>query len=164
MQTLNNPAIEDAKAEYVRAQQRLEKCLATTPDERIHWAPSSTARTPLQIVAHAALSVSGIQGMLDGQPFPWTSIDEADKEFRRLDKQYETREKALALLSENSESYLRWLDSLTSDQIESTVRMGPGEFPMTSAVTFAADHMRSHASQIDYIQTVYGDMDWHLGF
>ena len=43
-----NEVIEEAKAEYLQAKERLIKALATTPDDRINWSPSPTSRTPIR--------------------------------------------------------------------------------------------------------------------
>lgn len=40
--------ISQAKAEFVRAKDQVIRALATTPDDRIHWSPAPTARTPIQ--------------------------------------------------------------------------------------------------------------------
>src|SRR5579862_8149952 len=66
--------ISQTKAEYNRAKDRIVRDLETTPDDKIHWSPSSTARTPISQVAHAALAVAGIQGMMVGKPFPWANV------------------------------------------------------------------------------------------
>ena len=82
---------------------------------------------------------------------------------RDEEKKFTTRADVLALLDKNVSAYNVWLDSLTDEQLNASVSMGPQSFPMTSAITFAADHTRAHASQIDYMQTIYGDLDWHMG-
>ena len=30
------------------------------------------------------------------------------------------------------------------------------------AITFASSHTNGHAAQLDYIQTAFGDHDWHM--
>lgn len=165
MQTIQDARLDvvtEAKAEFTRAKERIARDLATTPDERINWSPSSTCRTPIQQVAHAAMSIPGIQGMLIGKPFPFSSIDAMDSELRALEQPYTTREQVTELLDKNSADYLAWLDSLTPEQVASTVELPFGPFPMAAAITFAADHIRNHAAQIEYMQTIYGDRDWHL--
>jgi len=154
--------ISEAKAEFIRAKERMARALATTPDDRINWSPASSARTPIQLVAHSAMAVSGIQGMLVGKPFPFANIAEADTNFRVAEKEFTSREQVLGLLEQNSAEYLTWLDTLTSEQLVSTLQTSFGSFPMAAAITFPADHLRNHAAQIDYIQTLYGDRDWHM--
>ncbi len=154
--------IPEAKAEFVRAKERMVRALATTPDDKINWSPGTCARTPIQLVAHSAMGIAGIQGMLVGKPFPYADVVAADAAWRAAEKEFTTREQVLGLLEQNSAEYLVWLDTLTSEQVASTLQLPFGTFPMAAAITFAADHLRNHAAQIDYLQTVYGDQDWHM--
>jgi hypothetical protein len=153
--------VSQAKAEYLRSKARVANSLATTLDDKINWSPSLTARTPIEIVAHCASAVHGIQGMLQGKPFPFPSIPEADAAFRLDEKRYKTREQVLTLLDEASNSYIAYLDALTPEQVASTIAIG-GEVPLAAAMTFPADHNRGHAAQIEYLQTIWGDHDWHM--
>ena len=154
--------ISQAKAEFTRAKDRLAKDLATTPDDRINWSPSPSARTPIQQVAHVALSIPGIQRMLTGHMVDMSSIATLDAQWRAAEKAFTTREEVLTLLDKNSADYLAWLDTLTPEQIGSTLNLPMGAWPMAQAMTWVADHIRCHSSQIEYIQTIYGDFDWHM--
>lgn len=160
--TNTDSIIREAKAEFNRAKDRLARALATTPDDKINWSPSATCRTPIQIVAHAAKSTAFIQDMLNGKPFPFESPADLDAKSREMEKQYTSRAQVSELLNETSESYLEWLDTLTPQQVSSDIDLAFGTFPMSNAITFAADHLRNHAGQIEYIQTIYGDLDWHI--
>lgn len=155
--------ISQAEAELIRAKERITHALATTPDDRINWSPSPTARTPIQQVAHCADAIPGIQGMLVGKPFPYASIDEFDTAMRAAEKEFTTRDQVLSLLEDNSAQYLKWLDALTPEQLASVIQppFGP-PVPMAVGITFAAYHLSYHVAQMDYIQTIYGDHDWHM--
>ena len=156
--------ISQTKAEFSRAKERMARALATTPDDRINWSPSPTARTPIQEVAHAAGAISGILGMLNGKPFPYTSLAEFDTALRTAEKEFTSREQVLSSLEQNSAEYLAWLDALTPEQIASTVHLPFGPpVPMAVAITFPAHHLSGHIAQMDYIQTIYGDHDWYVG-
>ena len=74
--------IDDVKAEFNRAKGRIERDLTSTPDDKINWAPTESARTPIQLVAHAAMGTEGIAGLLSGKPFPFSSMQDMD-EIRR---------------------------------------------------------------------------------
>jgi hypothetical protein len=151
-----------AKAEFVRAKERMAHNLATTPDDKINWSPAPTARTPIQLVAHGAMGTAGIQGMLMGKPFPYSSFAEMDTALRVQEKEFTTREQALDLLEKTSAEYLQWLDTLTAEQLASTVQAPFGSIPMVIGITLPADHLRNHCGQIDYVQTICGDLDWHM--
>ena len=156
--------ISQTKAEFVRAKERMAHALATTPDDRINWSPSPTARTPIQEVAHGAGAISGILGMLNGKPFPYSSVAEFDTALRAAEGEFTTREQVLSLLEQNSADYLAWLDALTPERLASTVQSPFGPTPsMAVAITFPTYHLQNHIAQMDYIQTIYGDHDWHMG-
>ena len=153
--------ISQAKVEFIRAKERLAGALATTPDDKTHWSPSPTARTPLQQVGHAAQATPILMGLLTGKPLPFAGLPEADA-MRELETGFMSRRQVLDLLDQTSAEYLAWLDTLTPEQVGSTVSMPFGLMPMAAGITLAADHLRSHAAQIDYTQTIYGDLDWHV--
>jgi hypothetical protein len=153
--------IEDVKSEFIRARDRLIKDLATTPDDRILWSPGPNARTPLAQVAHAASAIGNIQKMFEGDVQKFVNIHELDPQWRKDEKEFKTRDQVIALLEKNSSAYLAWLDSLTPAQVELKLKTPFGEFPMASAITWAADHLRNHCAQLEYIQTCYGDITWH---
>lgn len=155
--------ISQTKAQFVRTKERMAHALATTPNDKLQWSPSATARTPLQQVAHGAMSISGIQGMLVGKPFPYADTAEYDTVLRVAEKEFATREQVLGLLEQTSSEYLAWLDTLTPEQFASTVHPPFGSpVPMAIGITFPVYHLSSHIAQMDYIQTIYGDHDWHM--
>lgn len=157
-----NQIIEEAKAEYIRAQERLAKTIAATPDDKLKWSPAPTARTPLELLVHSAMGTSGLGDIIAGKPFPFPSFAEMDKVLRKSEKEFTTKEQGLKLLQENSQKYLTWLDTLSEAQISSTIDFVGRPMPMKVAITIPADHLRSHTAQIDYIQTIYGDHEMHM--
>ena len=157
-------AISRAKADFVRAKDQLSRALANTPDDKVNWAPAPTARTPVQIVAHCAMVVKNINDFLDGRPLQFTDTAAADKYFREQERPYTTRERAVSLLEKNSAEYLAWLDALTPERLNTSIQLpfGLGSAPLAAGLAFPAAHTQGHVGQIDYIQTIYGDLDWHL--
>ena len=154
-------AIAHTKQELDRACLRLEHLFELTPDDRIHWSPSPTARTPIQLITHSASALEGIQKMVGGEPFPYKNLADADADWRQMEKQVNSRSEALALLHEKAEGYKKWLDSLTSEQLASTAHLPFGEMPFSVAITFGTMHTSFHSAQLEYLQTIYGDHDWH---
>lgn len=187
---MDNPSlheiIDSTKAQYLHTQARMAQTLANTPDDRINWSPSPTARTPIELVAHGAMGISGILMMLEEQPrlqgefgkyvadeergaeqpgamnYPYNSVPEMDAAFRRADQHYKTREAALALLEQNGAEYLAWLEKLTPEKYASTLQIFVGTFPMSFAITVPALHLNAHIAQMEYVQTIYGDRDWYV--
>jgi hypothetical protein len=60
--------IEQVKGMLINSADRMICNLSCVPDERLNWSPSSTARSAIDQVAHAAMSVTGIQLMLQQEP------------------------------------------------------------------------------------------------
>lgn len=158
--------LSDARTFYVDGRRRLEHALANTPDDRLLWAPSPTARTPLAQVVHSAMSTGYIQSWLTGTPFADKTSAEATGIFHSVEATYTTRESALALLEEKSAAFLGWLDSLTPEDLErhGEAPFGLGPVKWSDGIFFPGLHMRDHAAQLEYTQTIYGDTDWHFGF
>jgi len=157
-----NNVVEDAKAEFLRAKDRLEKGLASTPDDKINWSPSATSRSPIALVAHSALSIEGMRGWLDGEPFPFSSMEELDDFSRKKEAEFSTRDQVKQALDQHTSVFLAWLDSLSDDRVASMFESPMGSFPMAAAITFPADHLRGHAAQLEYLQTIYGDRTMHM--
>lgn len=155
--------IRSAKADFLQAKRRLLALLKATPDDRINWAPSDTARTPLHLVAHSAAAIASIHAMLDGRPFEIDTNDVADGEFRKWEQGFTNREDAVQLLESNSRAYVAWLDALTLEGLSAPIQLpfGLGESTVGAALGAAAMHTLAHAAQLEYIQTIYGDQVWH---
>ncbi len=154
--------VSQAKGEFTRAQNRIAASLKAVPADKLNWAPSDSARTSLQIAAHAAMGTQGMQGIIEGKPFPFASMAEMDVASRIAEKQFTTIEAVLGLLDQTSSAYIAFLDSLTAEQLASTVNFPFGPIPLAAAITFPADHLRGHAAQLDYVQTIWGDLVWHM--
>lgn len=156
--------IEQAKAEFSRAIEGLKHTLATTPAERLKWSPSESARTPLQIAAHVAIGGRDMLGNLTGDTFPIKTTEEAERYHRERDSKVDTLPECLRLLDELTTDYTKWLDDLTDGQLDSLMKLpfGMGEMPIRVGVAVMPFHVQWHTAQITYIQTIYGDHDWHI--
>lgn len=140
----------------------LLRALEKTPDDRLAWSPSSTSRTPLQLVAHSAYSLGFIRDMLSGNPYPAPTTNEADAGFLEMDTGVETREAAIALLEEKAELLANYLTELGEEDMDRQVKLpfDLGFAPMHYILGVGAMHTRSHLAQLEYVQTIYGDRTW----
>jgi hypothetical protein len=157
--------IERNRASFIQAQDGLAHALNTTPDDRLKWSPSPTARTPLQAAGHAAAAIAYMLGNMTGETFAVATPEEAERLFRELDKEFTSKEQVMELLEKNSSAYLNWLDAATPQVLNSTMILpfGMGAIPVHAGMEFMPLHVKWHTAQINYIQTIYGDLDWHLG-
>lgn len=157
---MSTPA-EHAKSELRRTNARMKQLLESTPDNKLTWKPSPSSRSPIEIVGHAASSIKGIQSMLEGNPFPFASTAELDAFCLEQEKTFTSREQVLELLEANTAAFEAWLDSLTPEQLAAKVHGPFGEQEVAVGAIFPAMHAIGHCGQLEYIQTIYGDRDWH---
>jgi hypothetical protein len=157
--------IERVKGDFQQACTGLLNALSSTPDDRLHWSPSETARTPLQVAKHAADAIESMHGNAMGNTFPIQTTEEADRYFMARDKEANTRLEVEDLLERNGKTFLAWLDTVTAEQLDEVVPLpfGLPNVPVSFAVSFMPLHLMWHTAQITYIQTIYGDRDWHMG-
>ncbi len=156
--------VAQAKADFQMARAMLEASFAQIPDDKLTWTAAPTARSAAAIFAHCAWATSNILSQLKGTPFHIPTSAQADDHFRDQEKSVTTRQQALDLMEHHAALFTEWLDALTPADFERQfpAPFGLGFAPMEMAITFPAAHIRYHIGQMDYIQTLLGDRNWHL--
>jgi hypothetical protein len=155
--------IAPIKADMQRAAADLLNTLAFVPDDRMAWSPSESARSALWIVGHCGEAnrafSRGLRGETMGAPI-------APEEFGRMiylaGRDTRTREEAVRAIEETTQDLLAALDDLTEARLAGSVEGPFGTLPMELWITFPNLHMTGHARQIDYLQTVWGDLQDHM--
>lgn len=160
-----NP-IESAKHELNQTCGRMLELVEATPGDKLFWKPSPTARSIGEIVAHSAHAMGEILSQMHGNAFPILISAEANPVFLEHDRQFTDRAEVIAYFESKRDAYLEFLDTLTEDQLDRPTPMpfGLGEIPLRFFMTAGANHTNGHIAQIEYIQTIYADYDWHRGF
>src|SRR4051812_18322600 len=102
---------------------RLSRAFARVPDERLKWAPSPTARSPLELVAHCALSLGFICELLGGKPYPAPTTAQADAEHLARERAISSREEALGLWNTNHAKYIALIESMTEEDMAKMVEL-----------------------------------------
>ena len=158
--------IESTQAELIRTKDRMLRLMEETPEDRLMWKPSPSARSIIEIVAHSANSLGNILLQLQGVPFAVSTSAEANVQFLAHDAEFNDRSAAAAYLEQKCADYVAFLSTLNPQDLEEmrTLPFGLGEAPLGYFMTMGAAHTMGHISQIEYIQTLYGDLDWHTGF
>jgi DinB superfamily len=157
--------IKSAKQDFERSRNRMMSLLKETPDDRLNWSPSPNARTPLAIVAHSAMSLHHVTEMLKGRPFGVPNTKAADKDFRESENDFKTREEVCSLFEKNAAVYIAWIDNLSEEGLNDpiTFPFGLGQGTVRDGIDAPARHTEAHIGQLEYIQTIYGDHNWHIG-
>ena len=155
------PSVENTKSEFLATKARLLRTLDATPDDRLNWSPSETARSPIQLVAHCANSIEWLSTSFAGKPMPKHSTAEFDAIHMARDKEFRTREQVVSHLEAQSAAFLTWLEAVSEEQLATTWESPFGAVPLSLAITFPGRHAEGHLSQLEYLQTIYGDRIWH---
>jgi len=154
--------IAQAKEATEKAKGDLLKTLEFTPEDRLAWSPSPTARTPLWIAAHCGASNLAFAAVLRGEPLPLPSDPDARALMIRLGgKDVTTRAEAVGFLNDSAEAVLQALDGVTDDMLARTVESPFGAFPFPFWMNLPSRHMEYHRSQLAYLQTIWGDLQDH---
>jgi uncharacterized damage-inducible protein DinB len=152
-----------AKALIERTQGRLLRTFAAVPDDKLTWSPSSTSKSALDIVKHVAQTNLFIAKALCGEPLPdAASLPEIEKAMEAAASHITTRDQAVACFNESVATVLATIDKLTEDDLAKDIVLPFTTMPASALIYISGMHAANHAGQIDYIQTIYGDMDEHM--
>lgn len=163
---LASESASHARNELDLAVARMIELLDATPDERLSWKPAPHARSIVEIAAHTAHALRNILSQMKGTPFDLATSAEANAAFLAHDKEFTDREKVKAYLNESRHEYGQFLAGLTEDDLDrlEALPFGLGLAPIRYFTMAGANHTSGHNAQIEYVQTLYGDTDWHTGF
>jgi len=133
-----------------RIQQSMEALQATfaaTPDDKLDFKPSDTAKSIREIVAHA---IEGNGYVLNALGITDVSV-EGNADRAALAKRLRT----------TTEAILSGIATLSDEAMGNTITFFGFEMPMPEFLLTEYWHLSRHAGQLDYVQTVYGDLVDH---
>ena len=133
---------------------RLIATLEATPDDQLNWRPAPAAKSALQIAAHCAVANRYFIDVISGRPMA-SSPGEAQAAAERQAQELTNRGDVLALLQETHKTLL---DLYSCSSIETALSDEKRAFYV--AIPFW--HTATHAGQIDYLQTCWGDLEDHF--
>ncbi|CAN5668084.1 hypothetical protein BH11ARM2_BH11ARM2_00540 [soil metagenome] len=86
---------------------------------------------------------------------------EASAMFRNGGKDAKTREEAVKSVEDSTSAVLAALDSITEERAASSPDSPFGPIPFAFWMQVPPMHMTGHARQLDYIETIWGDVQDH---
>jgi len=146
------------KTEADKAKGRLLRTFESVPDDKLSFSPGGEAKTALQIVEHAGGSNLFFSRWIAGTAAP--NPEEAKK--HQDESHVQTRIEALQLIEESHRALLASLDGISDATLEDDRESPFGVWKLRDVIYLPILHYHGHASQIDYLQTIWGDMDWHM--
>jgi len=154
--------IGQAKQSIVMGKERFLKTLSFVPDDKLTWTPSPTAKSALQIAAHIGLSNSGMAGIVRGEKPPVSDMRQLFEIMNQEEKKITSRDAAIQLIEQGTNTALAALDSLTPERLGGDAGLPGMSMPMAHFIMIIGMHMNNHASQVDYLQTAWGDLENHF--
>lgn len=157
-----NEAIKRSKAQVRKCKDRILKTFAAVPEDKLTWSPSTTAKSALRVVAHVGVANFGFAQLLRGRDSQFESFEDLFAYFYREEAKVTSREQAVKLIEDSCNAVLAALDELTDEHLTTEVKGPFGPMPMTFWMALPSRHADNHASQIDYLQTIWGDLEIHM--
>jgi hypothetical protein len=143
--------LEPAAGQLLWAAQNLAYNLDFIPDDKLEWKPAPTANSAFEIVRHLTGFLLHAQAILAGGD---GSAVEAGP--------FHTREQAQGQLIEAAQHYAETLTAITPQDLERTIEVPFGKFPLGRFATMPVMDAIHHHGQIAYIQELLGDTESHF--
>lgn len=130
------------------------------PDEKQVWKVEESARSPLEQLQECAQVPAWFVHILQTGTSPFSPEFRAAQMEER--KQWDTVEKAEAVLRERTEQLCNAIRAASDEQLNQSVELMPGwSVSLAEICWFHQRNLWYHAGQVNFIQTLYGDMDMH---
>jgi hypothetical protein len=157
--------IELSKKSAVDNMELFLRNFSKVPDDRLTWTPTPTAKSAIRIAAHTALHAGRFAQMIRERALP--KVENLDQWLAQRNAEEElltSRAEVEAVFREGTAQVISALESLTPDEIESTLDSGQGwQMSMIWVMGLPGWHATLHTGQIDYLQTCWGDQEIYVG-
>ena len=152
-------AIEDAE----KARDYLLNTFSFVPDDKRFYSPAKGARSAQQLVVHCGM-VNGFFAKiirneeLESPPDRDAFRDVLMAEESKIVDQTE----AIELVRSSTDEAIAAIRAVTPESFASSPNSPFGPMPMAFWISLPGIHMKAHASQLDYLQTIWGDYQDHF--
>jgi len=124
--------------------------LARTPDEKLEWKAEPTARSVMDFVKECAVHCDEWAQILED--FAWP------EQFKTRVGAITNREEAVHEMQGSVGRLAAAIRAVPDDKTDQAVKAPWQEAPIGFWMTYAAGHNQYHIGQMNFIQTLYGDM------
>jgi len=154
--------IEGAKGFAQSTKDRLLHIYSFVPADKVHYKPAETSKSALEILAHVAIANKAFAMIIKRQMSNAGSAEEIFAKLGAEEKQLTTDFQVKATLEETHTLVINALDALTDEDVFSQVETPVMNGPMTFFMNLPGIHYTGHCGQIEYLQTIWGDLDYHF--
>jgi hypothetical protein len=157
--------VEFSKQRAVNGMEMFLRNFSQVPDDKLDWTPTPTAKSAIRIAAHTALYAGRFAKMIHDRQLPRPeNLDEWLAERNAEEKAVTDREDIERIFRAGTDEVLKALDSLSPEEIESSLDSGQGwSVPMSQLMGMPGFHAVLHTGQIDYLQTCWDDQRVYVG-
>jgi hypothetical protein len=121
------------------------KSFNATPDDKLDFKPSPTANSPRELILHVLGGNGHVAHTLGMEMDPTAGPTDRDALLQRL--------------TETTEIIASKLETVPDEQLDTMVDFVAGKMPMPVFLFIEDWHVARHAGQLDYLQTIWGDME-----
>lgn len=133
------------------------KDLRALPEEAFQQNFGGKSRTVADIVYEVNLVNDHIGLTIRGEElFPWP-----ENGWIRAPQGFEGKEVVIAAFEKSADKIVATAESFSAEQLEETILSDEQETTRFERCRFMALHLWYHAGQLNYIQTLLGDEEWH---
>jgi hypothetical protein len=151
-----DPTVANAQRYLEFTKDELAKAASFVPEDKLNWRPCETATSTLDIVVECAAGQRMFAAVLLGESVSLEGGPTAE--------QYPTLCTVTAFLDETSKELSAAMATIGGERLgESLLMPWGGSMPMVAVLHLAGHHNAYHAGQINYIQRLLGDTDFHFG-
>jgi hypothetical protein len=156
--------IASCKKSAVEGMEEFLKDFSFVPDAKLAWTPTPTSKSAIRIAAHTALYAGRFASMIrDRKLLQIDNLAEFLAQRNASEEAVTSRAEVESIFRKGTDEVLAALDSLTPEEIETTLDSGFGwSVPMTWLMNLPGRHATAHAGQIDYLQTCWDDQEVHF--
>lgn len=141
---------------------RFLNTLSFVPDDRLAFRPSESSRTAWDLAAHVVFG-NFLMGDMYGVPFAADDPERARQARLAENPDPSCRAELADLIQRTSDRVLAAIEALNSEGLDEVVETFFGvALPRRALLLIPARHLDTHAAQIDYLQTIWGDMENHM--
>ena len=160
-----DPRIELSKKSAIDNMEMFLRNFSKVPDDRLTWTPTPTAKPAIRIGAHAALYAGRFAQMIRARALPKVeNLDEWLAERSKEEAAITTRAEVESIFRQGTAEVQEALDTLTSEDIESSLDSGQGwQMSMIWVMGLPGWHATLHTGQIDFLQTCWDDQEIYVG-
>jgi len=151
--------LDRAIASLQSAARNYEKDLAAMTDEQLMQSAGGAARKPVDFTFETALINRRIAARIRGEePEP-----EPEGEWWEAPEELRNRAAITEYMRASCQAILDAASGLSEEEAEKPIGESGSERPPISFIHFAALHTMYHCAQLNFIQTLSGDLSMHWG-